>query len=114
MKVPPEFLPAVEDNFYRRTYEGLLEVLVSTSRSTVSLPSSSILHNIFNNLSSSIFWTYLPVVLRRFPELATSTVVVTDERDGEVGRRTNLLGIVINHLSRQDEGSLGIFTQFAH
>jgi len=104
MKVPPELPLHIEDNFYKRTYDGLMTVLMSTSKSVMSLPLSSIFQKVFNGLPSLTFWTYLPAVLRRFPELTMSIVIVTDEKGGGLGRRTNLIEVVINHLSRQDEG----------
>jgi hypothetical protein len=104
MRVPPELVLPIEDNFYKRTYDGLMTVLMSTSKSMMSLLSPSIFQKIFNGLPSLTFWTYFPAVLRRFPELTISTVIVTDEKSGGLGRRTNLIEVVINHLSRQDEG----------
>lgn len=105
MKLPSETATPATDNHYKRAYDGIITALTSTAGPKMDTAAPYLFRYIFNGTSSASFWANFPSTLKRFPELMSSTIEVADKKIGEVGRRTNLVGILVNHLSRQDEGN---------
>ncbi|KIM30010.1 hypothetical protein M408DRAFT_22437 [Serendipita vermifera MAFF 305830] len=103
MKLPPEVVVPAEDNHYRRAYDGIVTALASTGGLEMDISTPYIFREIFNGLDSVSFWASFPATLKRFPDISSSCIVVADEKVGDKGRRTNLMGILVNHLSRYDE-----------
>lgn len=104
MRLPSEEDQASQDSYYKRTYNGMLMALANSSGDNVRLPESSLFYTIFDGLASTAIWSTVGGVIQRFRGMEHARAEAPDKPVTESWKYSTLCGVIVSHLSRQDQG----------